>query len=142
MTPEQMQLVRLSLAQATTDRYAMGREFYQRLFVIAPDLRARFSGNIEDESEKLKETLTLAFASLTDMPFLVATLEALAARGVARDMPEHHCRAVAQALLWAIERRIGAAFTQHVCNAWIAFLAVAVSILRGPEMVARRSRAA
>jgi hemoglobin-like flavoprotein len=105
MTPEQMQIVRLSLARATTDRHALGREFYRRLFVIAPDLRMRFHGNIDTESAKLKEALTLAFASLSDMPFLVATLEALAARGVARDMAEQHCRAIAQALLWAIERQ-------------------------------------
>ena len=142
MTPEQMQIVRLSLARATTDRHALGREFYRRLFVIAPDLRARFHGNIDTESARLKETLTLAFAALSDMPFLVATLEALAARGVARDMAEQHCRAIAQALLWAIERHTGAAFTQQVCNAWIAFLAVAVSILRGPEAVSRSARAA
>jgi len=141
MTPEQMQIVRLSLAQATTDRHALGREFYRRLFVIAPDLRARFRGDIDTESAKLKDTLTLAFASLSDMTFLVATLEALAARGVARDMAEHHCRAIAQALLWAIERHTGAAFTHQVCNAWIAFLAVAVSILR-PAVTQQRSRAA
>jgi nitric oxide dioxygenase len=136
-----MQIVRLSLAQATTDRHALGREFYRRLFVIAPDLRNRFQGDVEAESAKLRDVLKLAFASLSDMPFLVATLEALAARGIARDIPEQHCRAIAQALLWAIERHTGAAFTQQVCNAWIAFLAVAVSIVR-PAVTQQRSRAA
>ena len=141
MTPEQMQIVRLSLAQATTDRHTLGREFYRRLFVIAPDLRNRFQGDVEAESAKLRDVLKLAFAALSDMPFLVATLEALAARGIARDIPEQHCRAIAQALLWAIERHTGAAFTQQVCNAWIAFLAVAVSILR-PAGAKQQSRAA
>jgi nitric oxide dioxygenase len=130
MTPEQMQLVRLSLAQATTDRVTIGREFYHRLFTLAPELQSRFTGDIDTESAKLKDTLTLAFASLSDMSHLVATLEALARRGVARELSDRHCRLIAQSLLFAIERRIGEAFTTQVCNAWIAFLAVVVSVLR------------
>ena len=52
MTPEQMQLVRLTLAQATADPLALGRDFYRRLFVLAPDLRARFNGDVDAESLK------------------------------------------------------------------------------------------
>jgi hemoglobin-like flavoprotein len=142
MTPEQIQIVRLTLAQATTDEHLLGREFYQRLLIIAPDLRARFQGDVETESGKLKDALKLAFGALSDLPFLVATLEALARRGVGRDLSEQHCRAIAKSLLWAVERRIGAAaFTPRVCEAWIAFLAVVVSILR-PAVVARQPRAA
>ena len=142
MTPEQMQLVRLTLAQATNDPVSLGQQFYRRLFILAPDLRARFGGDIDAESFKLKDALTLGFGSLSDMPFLVATLEAMAQRGVARGLSEKHCRAIAQSLLWAIERRLGTAgFTPQVCNAWIALLAVVVSILR-PAIAVRRSRAA
>jgi hemoglobin-like flavoprotein len=86
--------------------------------------------------------LTLAFGTLSDIRFLVATLEAMAQRGVARGLSEKHCRAIAQSLLWAVERRVGtAAFTPQVCNAWIALLAVVVSILR-PAIAIQRSRAA
>lgn len=130
MTPEQIQLVRLTLAQATAGDRALGREFYQRLFVLAPDLRARFQGDVEAEYPKLRDALKLAFAALSDLPFLIATLEALARRGVARGLSDQHCRAISKALLWAIEQRVGPAFTPQVCNAWIAFLAVVVSILR------------
>jgi len=131
MTPEQMQLVRLTLAQATIDPLALGRDFYRRLFVLAPDLRARFQGDVDAESLKLKETLTLAFGALSDMHFLVATLDNLARRDVARGLSESHCRAIAQALIWAIERRMGVAFTRQICNAWIAFLAVVMTCLHG-----------
>ena len=131
MTPEQMQLVRLTLAQATTDPFALGYDFYRRLFVLAPDLRARFHGDVDAESAKLKETLTLAFGALTDMRLLVATLDGLAKRDIAHGLSEQHCRAIAQSLIWAIERRVGAAFTHQVCNAWIAFLAVVMTCLHG-----------
>ena len=141
MTPEQIRIVRLTLAQATSDPYLLGREFYRRLFVIAPDLRARFHGDIDAECSKLKDALKLAFGSLTDLPFLIATLEALAARGLARELSDQHCRAIGKSLLWAIESRMGASFTPQVCDAWIAFLAVVVSILR-PAVTPQRSRAA
>jgi len=142
MTPEQIQLVRLTLAQATNDPVSLGRQFYRRLFILAPDLRARFDGDIDAESLKLKDALTLAFGALSDMPFLVATLEVMAQRGVVRGLSEKHCRAIAQSLLWAVERRVGtAAFTPQVCNAWIALLAVVVSILR-PTIAIQRSHAA
>ena len=131
MTPEQMQLVRLTLAQATTDPLVLGRHFYRRLFVLAPDLRSRFHGDVDAESARLKETLTLAFGMLSDMRFLVGTLDLLARRDVARGLSEQHCRAIAQSLIWAIERRMGAAFTRQVCNAWIAFLAVVMTCLHG-----------
>jgi len=131
MTPEQMQLVRLTLAQATIDPLALGRDFYRRLFVLAPDLRARFHGDIDTESLRLKDTLTLAFGMLHDMRFLVGTLDLLAKRDIARGLSESHCRAIAQSLIWAIERRTGAAFTRPVCNAWIAFLAVVMTCLHG-----------
>ena len=141
MTPEQMQMVRLTLAQATTGSLQVAEDFYRRLFVIAPDLRARFRGDIDMESAKLTDALTLAFGLLSDTPHMVATLEKLARHGLTHDLPEHHCRAIAQSLLWAIEKRIGSAFTPQVCNAWIAFLSVIVSILR-PVVAERRVRAA
>src|SRR5260370_1268137 len=132
MTPEQMQIVRLSFARAGAERFAVEREFYRRLFVIAPDLCAHFHGDIETESLKLQDALALAFGALTNMPFLIATLEGLARRGVARGLPERHFRAIAKALLAAIENRIGPAFTPQVCDAWIALFAVVVTFLRGP----------
>jgi hemoglobin-like flavoprotein len=141
MTPEQIKLVRLSLAQATSNQHALGREFYRRLFVLAPDLQGRFQGDIDTESSKLRDALKLAFASLSDMKMLVTTLEALEKRGVARKLSDQHCRAIGKSLLWAIERRIGEAFTPNLCEAWIAFLAVVVSILR-PVGTYGRSHAA
>lgn len=130
MTPEEMQMVRLSFAHAMADRLAVEREFYRRLLTIAPDLAARFHGDVEAESAKLQDTLSLAFGALVDMRFLVATLEGLARRGIGRGLSERHFRAIAKSMLWAVEKRIGPAFTPQVCDAWIALFAVVVSVLR------------
>jgi hemoglobin-like flavoprotein len=142
MTPEQIQIVRLTIAQALADRLAVEQEFYRRLFVIAPDLGARFRGQVEQESWKLHDTLALGFGALTDVPLLVATLEGLARHGTARSLSDHHFKAIAQALLGAVEWRIGAAFTPQVRSAWIALFTVAVTVLRRPAAVVHRARAA
>jgi hemoglobin-like flavoprotein len=142
MTPEQIQIVRLTIAQAMADRLAVEQEFYRRLFIIAPDLGARFRGQLETETWKLQDTLALGFGALTDLRFLVATLEGLAHRGVARGISDHHFKAIAQALLGAVEWRLGAAFTPHVRSAWIALFTVAVTVLRRPSAVAQSARAA
>lgn len=142
MTPEQIQIVRLTIAQALADRLAVEQEFYRRLFIIAPDLGARFHGDLEAESWKLQDTLALGFGALTDLPFLVTTLEGLARHGVARSLSDHHFKAIAQALLGAVEWRLGAGFTPHVRSAWIALFTVAVTVLRRPSAVAQSARAA
>ena len=142
MTPEQIQIVRLTLAQATADRLAVECEFYRRLFVIAPDLHARFRGNVKTECIRLQEALALTFGALTDLPFLVATLEALARRGIGRDLSEHHFRALAQSLVGAVEWRLGAAFTPQVRAAWVGLVTVIVTVLRRPGRAVQRSRAA
>ena len=54
MTPEQIQIVRLTIAQAMADRLAVEQEFYRRLFIIAPDLGARFHGDVEAESSSCR----------------------------------------------------------------------------------------
>jgi hemoglobin-like flavoprotein len=142
MTPEQIQIVRVTIAQAMADRLAVEQEFYRQLFVIAPDLAARFRGRIETESWKLQDTLALAFGALTDLPFLVATLEGLAGRGVGRSLADHHFKAIAQALLGAVEWRLGGTFTPQVRAAWIALFTVVVTVLRRPGAIPQSARAA
>jgi hemoglobin-like flavoprotein len=142
MTPEQIQIVRLTIAQAMADRLAVEQEFYRRLFIIAPDLGARFRGDLETETWKLQDTLALGFGALTDLPFLVATMEGLARRGVGRDLPDDHFKAIAQALLGAVEWRIGGSFTPQVRSAWIALFTAAVTVLRRPATSLQSARAA
>jgi hemoglobin-like flavoprotein len=142
MTPEQIQIVRVTIAQAMAERLAVEQEFYRQLFVIAPDLNERFRGRIETETWKLQDTLALAFGALTDLPFLVSTLEGLARRGVGHRLADHHFKAIAQALLGAVEWRLGGAFTPQVRSAWIALFTVVVTVLRRPAASLQSARAA
>lgn len=132
MTPEQLRLVRSTLAQATANPRDFGLTFYGLLFEAMPELSGRFQGNLDKEIDKLNGMMSLAFGSLTDVPFLVTTLQGLARRDIGRDLPDAQCRALARTLLGAIEQRLGENFTNEVRNAWIALLTVALAVLRAP----------
>jgi hemoglobin-like flavoprotein len=130
MTPEQVQIVRLTFAQAMDRKLEVGRIFYDRLFAIAPETRALFKNDIEEQSRKLMDTLALAIGSLRDTPTLVSMLQGLAQRHVRYGVRDEHYDKVGEALLWTLEKAFGAAFTPDVRNAWATLYGVVATTMR------------
>src|SRR6185437_14897558 len=56
MTPEQIQIIKLTFAQAMISKDQVGKLFYDRLFAIAPETRPLFKGSIEGQARKLMDT--------------------------------------------------------------------------------------
>lgn len=130
LTPEQAKIIKLTFAQAMSRKVQVGLAFYYRLFTIAPETRALFKGDIAAQSRKLMDTLALAVGMLRDMPTLVSTLEALARRHVAYNVRDEHYDKVGAALLWTLERELGAAFTEEARDAWAALYGAVAQIMR------------
>jgi hemoglobin-like flavoprotein len=130
MTPEQIKVVRLTFAQAMNRKIEVGKIFYERLFVIAPDTKILFKGDIEEQSRKLMDTLAIAIGNLRDTPALVGMLEALAHRHVAYGVREEHYDKVGEALLWTLEKDFGVAFTGEVRNAWATLYGIVAETMR------------
>ena len=130
MTPEQIQIVKLTFAQAVANKQAVGRMFYDRLFAIAPETRTLFKGDIGVQSSKLMDTLALAIGMLRDMPSLIATLQSLGERHAGYGVKDEHYKPVGEALLWTLENGLGAAFTADAHIAWTALYAAVADIMR------------
>jgi hemoglobin-like flavoprotein len=130
MTPEQVQIIRLTFSQAMSSKDKVGRMFYDRLFEIAPETRPMFKGDIDAQSRKLMDTLALAIGMLRDMPTLVATLQALAKRHVAYGVRDEHYDTVGAALLWTLEKALGSAFTPEARTAWATLYGAVAKIMR------------
>jgi hemoglobin-like flavoprotein len=130
MTPEQVQLIRLTFVQVMNRKMETGRMFYDRLFSIAPDTRAMFRSDMDSQTQKLMDTLALAIASLRDLPTLVAMLEALALRHVEYGVRDKHYDDVGAALLWTLERILGPAFTPEARNAWATLYGTVAEVMR------------
>jgi nitric oxide dioxygenase len=120
MTPEQINLVRLSFVGVLNIRQEAGRLFYERLFAIAPDTRALFKGDIESQGRKLMDTLALTVGSLTNPNGLERMLDGLAKRHAGYGVEDAHFDKVGEALMWTLQKGLGEAFTDEAAAAWAA----------------------
>ena len=120
MTPEQISLIKLTFVRVLDIKKEAGRLFYQRLFEIAPDTRALFKTDIEEQSRKLMDSLALAVASLRNGPALTEMLDGLGRRHAAYGVKDEHYGKVGEALIWTLEKGLGDAFTPEARQAWTA----------------------
>ncbi len=120
MTPEQVQLVRLSFVKVMDIKDAAGKLFYDRLFAIAPELRSMFKGDMDAQARKLMDTLAVAIGSLRNAAALTDLLEQMAHRHVKYGVKDEHYATVGEALLWTLDKGLGPDFTPEVKAAWTA----------------------
>jgi len=118
MTGKQKRLVQASFEQVKPIADVAARLFYGCLFEIDPRLEALFSGDLEEQGRKLMKIIGLAVKGLDSLDELVPTLQALGARHASYGVAEHDYVTVRRALLWTLERGLGAAFTPEMKEAW------------------------
>ena len=130
MTPEQLQMIRLTFIQMMGRKMEAGRLFYDRLFSIAPDTRPMFRGDMDVQARKLMDTLALAIGSFRDMSSLTPILETMAVRHVGYGVRDEHYERVGEALLWTLGQILGPAFTPHVRAAWTTLYNTIADVMR------------
>jgi hemoglobin-like flavoprotein len=135
MTPEQKDMVQESFALVVPIADTAGSLFYDRLFELDPTLRDLFRGNIQEQSKKLMQMLSVAVAGLDNLERIVPALHALGRRHVAYGVRPRHFDTVATALLWTLETGLGPRFTAEVRQAWGAvFALVAATMQEGMQV--------
>lgn len=139
MTPEQIQLVRLTFAQVATNEMEAGRLFYDRLFKIAPDTRALFKPDIKSQAGKLMNSLAIAISNLRNPGGLDYILEGLGRRHAKYGVCDRHYDQVGEALLWTLEKRLGDAFTADAKTAWsVLYLEVSEAMKKAAAGAVRK----
>lgn len=132
MTPEQKTLVQSTweLVLPIADQAAV--LFYDRLFVLDPELRPLFSrGDMAEQRKKLMQMITVAVRGLDRLDELVPAVQALGQRHVAYHVRERDYATVGEALLWTLEQGLGAAFTSEVREAWTLTYVTLADVMRG-----------
>jgi hemoglobin-like flavoprotein len=119
LTIHDVALVRASYALVSPIRDAVADLFYDRLFVIAPELRALFPENLAEQKRKLMTMIGTAVGGLDDVAKLVPTVRALGARHAGYGVTMGHYALVGEALLWTLQQGLGDKFTTDVKSAWI-----------------------
>ena len=115
---DQIAAIRASWAPVQAARDLAAGLFYGRLFQIAPESRALFSGDPTEQGRKLTETLAYVVEALDRPGALEAPVEALARRHVDYGVRPEDYAAVGRALIWMLERHLGPAFTPEARRAW------------------------
>jgi hemoglobin-like flavoprotein len=130
MTPDQVHLIRKSFAELSRLDHVAGLVFYRRLFEIDPSLRLLFTSNIEEQSQKLIDTLGVLIAMLENPVGLDLELRAMGERHAGYGVKDEHYATVAAALLDMLAETLGRAFTPEVRAAWITLYGAVESTMK------------
>jgi nitric oxide dioxygenase len=120
MTPDQVKLVQESFSKVAPISEQAAVIFYDRLFEIAPGVKAMFPADMTEQRKKLMATLAAVVNGLSNLESILPTASALAVRHVSYGARPEHYPVVGGALLWTLEKGLGAAWTPEVAAAWTA----------------------
>jgi hemoglobin-like flavoprotein len=138
-TTDSLTASEISLIRDSYDRVSAGRRFarnfYARLFEIAPETRRLFPDDIAVQAGKLTEMLSTLVGKLDRPLELALALQALGVRHRSYGVASHHFGPVGRALLDTLASEIGPAFDDPARRAWIALYALAASWMQETESI-------
>src|ERR1700682_6468084 len=116
MTPEQIKLVQESFAKVAPISGTAAVLFYDRLFEIAPKVKAMFPTDMTEQRRKLMATLAVVVGGLGNLESVLPAASALAKRHVSYGAKAEHYPVVGSALLWTLEQGLGDGWTPEVAG--------------------------
>jgi hemoglobin-like flavoprotein len=131
MTPNQIRLIQESFAKVVPISEQAAALFYGRLFEIAPQVQPLFRGDMKEQGRKLMATLAAVANGLSDLPSILPAASALAKRHVGYGVKAEDYAPVGEALLWTLERGLGAQWTPDLKAAWATAYAVLAEYMIG-----------
>jgi nitric oxide dioxygenase len=120
MTPEQVTLVQQSFGKVAPIADQAAVMFYDRLFEVAPQVKAMFPADMTEQRKKLMVTLAVVVNGLSNLESILPAAAALAQRHVAYGAKAEHYPVVGSALLWTLEKGLGDGWTPDIASAWTA----------------------
>jgi hemoglobin-like flavoprotein len=134
MTPAQRALVQAPFAKVVPIADTAAKLFYEDLFRRDPKLRALFKQDMADQRQKLMTLIGTAVANLGNWGNIAPAIAALGQRHVAYGVKIEDYDTVEKALITALEKGLGDAFTAEVREAWLAcYAAVAAEMIAGAQ---------
>ena len=120
MNPTQIKLVQDSFSKVAPISEQAAVLFYDRLFEVAPAVKAMFPSDMTEQRKKLMGTLAVVVNGLTNLEAVLPAASALAKRHVNYGAKPEHYPVVGGVLLWTLEKGLGDGWTPDVEEAWTA----------------------
>jgi hemoglobin-like flavoprotein len=131
MTPDQIKAIQESFAKVAPISDQAATLFYGRLFEIAPSVAPLFRGDMQEQGRKLMATLAVVVNGLSNLETILPAASALAKRHVGYGVTASDYAPVGEALLWTLERGLGAQWTPALAAAWTAAYGVLSEFMIG-----------
>jgi nitric oxide dioxygenase len=130
VTPRQIALVQATWRQVHPVAERTAEFFYGRLFALDPSLRPMFRSDLKEQGRKLMATIAVAVDSLAHLEELASDVRALGRRHAGYGVEERHYATVGAALIWTLERVLGAGFSAEMAEAWSAAYGVLADVMK------------
>ena len=139
MTPRQIERIRTSWAAVEPDGETLSSAFYQRLFELDPVLRRLFAKtDMTAQGRIVMQTFKVIVASLDDFDTIVPFIQALGRVHARYGVREEHYDTVGAALMWTLDRMLGARFDDETADAWAtAYHVLATLMIEAADEEAR-----
>jgi nitric oxide dioxygenase len=131
MTPDQVKLVQQSFSKVAPIADQAAVLFDDRLFAIAPQVKAMFPADLTEQRKKLLATLAVLVNGLGNLESVLPAASALARRHVAHGAKAEHYPVVGAALLWTLGKGLGKGLGEGLGEGWTPELADAWSAAYG-----------
>lgn len=120
MNTKQIELVQQSFAQLAPAADMVATLFYDRFFALSPTARPLFEGGMEKQKAMFMQTLAVIVVGLGQPEKILPVAKGLAERHVGYGVRPEYFERMGAALIWALERSLGDAYTPEVNDAWFA----------------------
>jgi hemoglobin-like flavoprotein len=120
MNPTQIKLVQESFAKVAPISETAAVMFYDRLFEVAPSVKAMFPADMTEQRKKLMMVLAAVVGGLGNLESILPAASALAKRHVSYGAQPEHYPVVGGALLYTLEKGLGEVWTPELADAWTA----------------------
>ena len=120
MTPEQVNLVQQSFAKVAPISEQAAMLFYDRLFEVAPTVKAMFPADMTEQRKKLMATLAVVVNGLGNLGSVLPAASALAKRHVSYGAKPEHYPVVGGDAAVDAGKRARRSLDADVADAWTA----------------------
>lgn len=118
ITPMQRILIQRTFAQAANKVDVVMELFGNRVIEFDPSLQPLFKAERYHQGRKIMETLAIIINSLDKLDILIPLVEGIAKRLTAYGVKRSHYPIFGTALLWTLEKSLGAPFIPDAREAW------------------------
>ncbi len=116
----QIRLIRSSWQQVGEEPLYAGILFYDRLFTLAPHARNVFRSPVSEQTIKLMKTVGNMVKKLEKLDEVVEDISVLAQEYAHYGLTAMDYSAVAQSLLWTLEKRLADQWNNRLKRAWLS----------------------